>query len=73
MSRKTVKNSLIILLMFTPIIILMDIIGYLNNDSSLFSIENFSVVISIVAMIAVVIGFIFLKRYERKEKDDKNI
>lgn len=53
----------------TPILIVSFFIVYQNNDSSIFAIENISLVIASILMIIYIATFISIKVYEKKQEN----
>lgn len=65
---KKLKQSLIVLMVGTPILMISFFVVYKNNDSSIFAIENISLVITIILMVIYIASFISIKVYEQKQR-----
>ncbi len=66
-SIKSLKRYLIGNIVVFTILTIVYYINYQNNDSSIFSVVNFTLVIGITILIASIISYISIKIYEKKK------
>lgn len=67
-SIKSLKRYFITNIVTFTILTIVFYIGYQSNDSPLFTVENFTLVIGITVLAISIISYIFIKIYEKKKK-----
>lgn len=67
-SRKSLKSYLISNMITFTVLTTVFYINYQSNNSSIFAIENFTLVIGIAVLIVSIASYISIKIYEKKNK-----